>query len=108
MPLPLLSPLIATCCIAQRDAGFQESRLAVLGCIEILTRRFGLIASPAFTARMRGVSPRRPRFPIPIRRAFTMPMGGAVVNCGEGVVGRVRPPVRLLRRARPRGLWVAG
>jgi hypothetical protein len=25
------------------------------------------------------------RFPIPIRRAFTMPMGGAVVNCGEGV-----------------------
>jgi hypothetical protein len=34
---------------------------------------------------------------------FTMPMGGAVVNPGEGVVGRVRPPARLLRRARPRG-----
>jgi hypothetical protein len=51
----------------------------------------------------RSLSPRRPRFPIPIRRAFTMPMGGVVVNCGEGVVGRVRPPPRLLRRARPRG-----
>jgi hypothetical protein len=37
-----------------------------------------------------------------------------VVNPGEGVVGRVRPPARLLRRARPRiasgvvKLWVAG
>jgi hypothetical protein len=28
---------------------------------------------------------------------------GALVNPGEGVVGRVRPLVRLLRRARPRG-----
>jgi hypothetical protein len=44
------------------------------------------------TARMRGVSPRRPRFPIPIRRAFTMPMRGALANPGEGiVVGCVRP-----------------
>ena len=39
-------------------------------------------ASP--TARMRGVSPRRPRFPILIRRAFTMPMGAAVLNMNDG------------------------
>jgi hypothetical protein len=32
-----------------------------------------------------------------------MPMRGALANPGEGVVGRVRPPARLLRRARPRG-----
>jgi hypothetical protein len=65
---------------------------------------------PVPTARMRGVSPRRPRFPIPIRRAFTMPMGGALANPGGGVVGRVRPLARPLRRALGRPvvrLWVA-
>jgi hypothetical protein len=67
------------------QASASPRRASGLRCVLRGPARATMVVNPAYEKR--GAQEQ-------IRRAFTMPMGGAVVNCGEGVVARVRPPAR--------------